>query len=92
MTSASPIHRADPKLDAELDKLAAIFKPIVSAIEATKHPITLHNYGEYMAVISRIASRQGDPTNKSALLGVAMQRAGANKLGVQSALRAMGAI
>lgn len=79
-------------LDETLNKLAEIAKPIVKAIEAST-PTTKDHYGDYMAAISKLADMVGENTHNVCLgIGVALQRAGANKQGVQSALRILGHI
>lgn len=77
-------------MDAELNRLAELFKPVVDAIEAMPETTKGH-YGDYMAAIDKIAAKQPNaPRTIYIAIGVALQRAGANKFGVQSALRAMG--
>jgi hypothetical protein len=81
------------ELDDVINQLADVVKPVVEAIEKNKHPTTMHNYDQYMSAITKIAGMlSASERNSSAFLGigVAMQRAGANKQGVQAALRAMG--
>lgn len=79
-------------LDSVINKLAKIGKPLVEAIEA-KPETTKDRYGDYMVAITKIAEQVGKPTNIVMLgIGVALQRAGANKAGVISALRCLGAI
>jgi len=80
-------------LDAVLDQLASICKPIVASIEA-RPALTMDRYDAYMSAISILASKASANPNNSVKLavGVALQRAGANKRGVESALRAIGAL
>lgn len=79
------------KLDDTLNQLSEIVAPIVTQIEQST-PTTANHYGDYITAITRIADML--PMNKTPSLylgiGVAMQRAGANRNGVQSALRVMG--
>lgn len=80
-------------LDATLNKLANMLGPIVKHIEA-KPPTTENHYGDYMSALAVIAKRVSDKPASNVYLGigVALQRAGANKQGVQAALRIMGHI
>ena len=77
-------------IDTMLDKLADTLRPIVAAIEASP-ATTQDHYGDYMAAIDRVARKLGTPTQTICVaIGIALQRAGAPRSGVQSALRAMG--
>ncbi len=58
-------------------------KEIVDLIEGEPH-LTMHHYDRYMTAISRLAN---DNHNLGFVIGMAMIKAGANKQGVQSALR-----
>lgn len=79
------------KLDDMLDQLSEIVAPIVQHIEQST-PTTKNHYGDYITAITRVADML--PANQTPSLflaiGVALQRAGANKAGVLSALRVMG--
>ncbi len=84
-------------LDQVINKVSAICIPLVKRIEAL--PLTTQNhYGDYMSAISSVSDiigKDADPemTKKVHIaVGVAFQRAGANKAGVQAALRAMGSL
>ena len=80
------------KLDRELDELAEIARPIVARIEAAV-PTTMNHWGDYMVAISRLAEKLplGEQTPALFLaIGVAFQRAGASRHGVQWALRNLG--
>jgi len=84
------------ELDKVIDQLTGICKPLVQAIEAMT-PTTQNHYGDYMSAISRLSDMipSSDPAMEKKThiaIGVAMQRAGANKAGVQAALRAMGSL
>jgi hypothetical protein len=78
-------------LDNVIDRLSSIVKPVVDSIEKST-PICKDHYDQYMAAITKIGEQLGKDKNQSVYLGigVAMQRAGANRQGVLSALRAMG--
>lgn len=82
----------DQSLDTIIDQLAKITKPLVERIEAL--PMTTKDhYGDYMLAIERVVDQLSKAERKpSTYLGVALafQRAGANRNGVQSALRVMG--
>ena len=82
-------------LDAVIDTMAEVVKPLVQSIEASI-PTTQNHYAEYMTVIHVLATQCPVGDNPEMIrkvhigIGVALQRAGANHKGVQSALRAMG--
>lgn len=78
-------------LDDLIEQLRPAITPLVERIESST-PTTQNHYGEYMAAITRLAEMAGG--GKSVKLGVALalQRCGANKQGVISALKAMGEI
>lgn len=79
-------------LDNVIDQLATIAKPLVDRIEASPE-ITKDHYGDYMLALDRVVGMLSKAERRpSTYLGVAVafQRAGANKAGVQSALRVMG--
>lgn len=79
-----------PTLDNMLEELADAFSPIVAAIEAAP-ALTRWRYDQYMAAIERITSMTGNKANSAYLAtGLGLIRAGANREGVVSALRAMG--
>jgi hypothetical protein len=77
--------------DKLLDELATKLKPTVDAVEASL-PTTRHHYGDYLSVITTIAAKQGDSKQVKLAIGIALQRAGADKQGVYHALRAMGVV
>ncbi len=85
------------ELDKTIDTLADVLRPLVQHIEQ-KPLTTKDHYSDYMSAIAVLSERLGKSTDaefqrKTYLgIGVALQRAGASKSGVQSALRAMGAI
>jgi len=82
----------DKELDTMLNALAAICGPLVKHIEE-KVPSTKDHYSDYMTAILTLANKVGQPTQSVKLaIGVALQRAGANKAGVTSALRVLGAL
>lgn len=83
-------------LDAMLDALMPLVKPLVEHIEAST-ATTQHHYGDYMSAIAIVAEKSGVKDAKMykttcIAVGVAMQRAGGNKNGINSALRAMGCL
>jgi hypothetical protein len=85
-------------LDQILNELTQVVKPVVQAIQS-KEPTTQNYYREYMSAISvllKYITGKEDTIavrNKIILgIGVALNRAGANKAGVVSAVRAMGAL
>lgn len=79
--------------DSIIDHLAEAIRPLVAIIEAAP-PTTKGHYGDYMATIERVTQQLAGPvpvtTNAYLAVGIALERAGANKFGVESALRAMG--
>ena len=77
--------------DSIIDHLVEAIRPLVAIIEAAP-PTTKGHYGDYMATIERVTRRLAPTPTTSAYLavGIALERAGANKFGVESALRAMG--
>jgi hypothetical protein len=79
-------------IDTVINELSNICKPIVEEIES-QVPVTKDHYDQYMVAIEKVAEIMSrSERNKSVYLGigVAFQRAGANKNGVQAALRIMG--
>ena len=81
-------------LDQVINTLAEGLKPLVEHIESK--PLTTQNhYGDYMTALSVVAEKFDAPTNKEQTkiflaVGIAFQRAGANKDGVKAALKALG--
>lgn len=80
------------ELDKVINELAQIYRPLVESIEA-KPQLTKGRYGDYMLAIERLAEMLGKgqaTTSVYISIGLALQRAGANKDGVKAALRIMG--
>ncbi len=70
-------------LDQRIDNIAETLKDAVADIEATKFPTTQNNYGTYMALFSQSC----DDVGQARILAMALIRAGANKQGVNAALK-----
>ena len=68
----------------EIESLASDFKEIVTGIESNKFPTTKNNYGRYLSIISHVANGEKQVGH---IIGLALIEAGANKSGVQSALK-----
>ena len=85
------------EVDGVLNQLSMIAMPIVARIENSV-PMSQNHYGDYMTAISKFvnmlpAHERTAPAHVKKLsvaVGCALIRAGANKHGVMSALRAMG--
>lgn len=84
-------------LDQVINTLAEGLKPLVEHIESK--PLTTQNhYGDYMTALSVVAEKFNAPSDKAPemqkkiflAVGIAFQRAGANKDGVKAALKALG--
>jgi len=82
-------------LDTSLNELALLLRHVVASIHS-QSPTTQDYYGEYMGTLTTVADKFKAPVEdqKKLYLGIAiaMQRAGASKQGIQSALRVMGVI
>jgi hypothetical protein len=73
----------NPKLAALISSLAADFQPIVAEIEkGTK--TTQNNYGRYMSLLSTLSDGNRGKAN---LFALALTEAGANRMGVASAMQ-----
>ena len=80
------------ELDTLINTLAKAVKPVVTVIESGP-AITKDHYSEYLGVITKVAAQlPAAGRNVHLGIGIALQRAGANKAGVQAALRILGAI
>ena len=75
------------KLKVLISQLAEDFKPSVQKIEA-KIATTRNHYGDYMALLSSVAKSK----QHAQIFSLAMIEAGANRQGVNDALRVMGYI
>ena len=75
------------KLKVLISQLAEDFKPSVQQIEA-KIATTRSHYGDYMALLSSVAKSK----QHAQIFSLAMIEAGANRQGVNDALRVMGYI
>lgn len=74
------------KLDAMIDDLVPDLKPIVQRIERRTRT-TQNAYGDYMNLIVQLGK---DDARMRKLISLALLKAGANKAGVQSALKVIG--
>lgn len=84
------------KLDNVLDQLSDIVKEAVTEIESST-ATTEYHYALYMLLIDKVASMDKGATPEQLFkfklgIGIACIRAGANRNGVNSALRLMGVI
>jgi hypothetical protein len=73
------------KIKKLVSELAGDFKPSVLKIEA-RIATTRNHYGDYMALLSSIAKTE----NHARLFALAMIEAGANRQGVNDAMRVLG--
>ncbi len=73
----------EAKIEAAIESLVPDLKGIVKEIEGG-HKTTQNHYGRYMSLISKLG---GDSRAMRNIVGLALIRAGANRAGVDSALR-----
>ena len=76
------------KIDKLIDSLAKDLKPLVQEIESSKVKKTKNHYGKYLMILSKCAK---DNPEHAVIIGKALQRAGANLAGLNSALNLVGA-
>ena len=76
----------DPKVEAAIESLAADM-PEVIAIAEREPMVTQGHYGNYLAIIPRLA---GDDKTMQHIISLALIRAGANATGVRSAMKILG--
>lgn len=77
---------AKTELDSIINEMAEALRPLVAKIEA-RTPTTQGHYGTYMGLIA-----QGQSAAERLGLAVALKRAGADKGGVDAAVRILGLI
>tara|TARA_R100000808_G_scaffold918_6_gene4399 strand:- start:10905 stop:11168 length:264 start_codon:yes stop_codon:yes gene_type:complete len=76
------------KIDKLIDSLAEDLRPLVQEIESSQVKKTKNHYGKYLMILSKYA--KGNPEH-AVIIGKALQRAGANLAGLNSALNLVGA-
>ncbi len=72
----------EQKFQAIVDRLAGKLTEAVKAIESDTTPTTQNHYGDYMAIISRVANGNSQIADVASL---ALIQAGANRQGVLDA-------
>jgi len=94
----SLLDKVDPKMGSQINELAAICKPVVNRIQTLNgdlthaYEIAIETVAEAAGSTGKLAIGPGEGRLVYIAIGLAMQRAGANKAAIEKALRNIGAL